>query len=794
MTDRNALLESALAYARRGWPVFPCIPRDKNPMTEHGFKDATTDARVIRGWWHDWPDANVAIVTGDVSGLLAVDVDIDRGGVETLRELEAQYAPLPETVQSLTGSGGWHNLYHCPPGLPCGRLGVGIDIKANGGYIVAPPSIHPSGRAYAWEAAHHPDDIPIAEPPGWLLYLLTQRKQTTSTQPAEARIPEGERNSRLTSLAGAMRRQGADETAIFAAIWQHNISYCDPPLDEREVRRIAHSVARYQPSPDHESLQRDYGHAAVLAELFKDRYRWGVERGRWFAWTGQVWRFVPEEAVAKQAAEELRQHYAAQLAVATEKAAIQELAKKTAETCTYARITGALSFLKGWPGILTMQAEWDSDPWLLNVCNGALDLKTAQLRPHNPADLCTKLAPVDYDPTADDTLWRRHIERFLPNENVRRQVQRDMGASLPGAVLQEVLPIWYGGGANGKTTTSRVFLEVLGDYADRAAPNLLVLSKYERHPTELAELCGLRLVVSVEVDRGKHLAEALVKELTGGDRKKARFMRQDFFSFSQTFSILLIVNHKPIVSGTDDGIWRRIRLVPWEYRIPESEKRPQDEVISELVSHGSAVLNWLLAGLQDWQADPRWVADEVRAASDAYRAEMDILGEFIADRCVLGPRLLVSKSELYDSYVTWCTGTAERPVSKREFTRLLESRGIGEGRTGHDRTRCYVGIGLKVTETWLRTNADSVSVSAYSETKIGGYTENVSASVRNMSPLGVGTYAWLLDACGAAQNAEPWRIVDVVDGPDGAAYAMFAERPTGWPLERCIVACPDFSW
>lgn len=121
-------------------------------------------------------------------------------------------------------------------------------------------------------------------------------------------------------------------------------------------------------------------------------------------------------------------------------------------------------------------------------------------------------------------------------------------------------------------------------------------------------------------------------------------------------------------------------------------------------------------------------------------------------------------------------------------------RGIGEGRTGHDRTRCYVGIGLKVTETWLRTNADSVSVSAYSETKIGGYTEKVSANVRNMSALGVGDLVWLLDACGAAQNPEPWRIVAVVNGPAGAAYAMFDERPDGWPLERCIVACPDFSW
>ncbi|HOC32170.1 MAG TPA: hypothetical protein PKK84_08015, partial [Armatimonadota bacterium] len=129
----------------------------------------------------------------------------------------------------------------------------------------------------------------------------------------------------------------------------------------------------------------------MLAELFKDRFRWSPERGRWLAWTGQVWRVVPEEAVAKQAAETLRQHYAAQLAATSDKAAIQDLSKKVAETCIYARICGALNFLKGWDDILTTQEEWDADPWLLNVRNGTLNLRTFELQPHKPTDLCTKL-------------------------------------------------------------------------------------------------------------------------------------------------------------------------------------------------------------------------------------------------------------------------------------------------------------------------------------------------------------------------------------------------------------------
>lgn len=827
----NSLLEAALRYAQRGWPVFPCAPRAKAPLTQHGLKDGTTDPDIIRAWWARWPDANIGVVTGDQSGFFVLDVDPRSGGDDTLSDLEQRYGPLPETVEALTGGGGRHILFRCPPGLRCTKLGEGLDLKANGGYIVAAPSVHPSGRCYEWEAAHHPDDMPIADPPAWLLSLLKPPKAATTAHPTGESIPEGQRNGTLTRLAGAMRRHGADAEAIFAALWQHNLAHCDPPLAEAEVRRIAGSVARYEPAKDGE-LQRDYGHAAVLAELFKDRFRWSPERGRWLAWTGQVWRVVPEEAVAKQAAETLRQHYAAQLAATSDKAAIQDLSKKVAETCIYARICGALNFLKGWDDILTTQEEWDADPWLLNVRNGTLNLRTFELQPHKPTDLCTKLAAVDYDPRADDTLWRRHIERFLPDPNVRRQVQRDLGAALPGVVLQEVLPIWYGMGANGKTTTTRGLLSVLGDYADRAAPNLLVQSKYERHPTELAELCGLRLAVSAEVDQGKHLAEALVKELTGGDRKRARFMRQDFFSFEQTFSLVLIVNHKPVITGTDDGIWRRVRLIPWEYRIPDAERRPQEVVVNELVSAGSAVLNWLLDGLRDWQADPHWVAPEVRAASDAYRAEMDVLGEFLTDHCVLGPRFTVRKGELYQSYSQWCEAAGEQPLSKKEFGRRLTGRGI-VGRRGAHNVHFYVGIGLKekpeapnevtygdqfpispLRETnfggytenrsplvtcpaeeilsvpevgiGLRTNADGVSVSPLRQENPGDYTEKVSAHWRVPE---IGDLVYLLSSDGSIQNKEPWAICGIADAPDGQSYAMFSQTTTGWPLRQCALAC-----
>ncbi len=726
------VLKFALWYARRGWSVLPCRPGRKEPLSPHGCRDATTDTDTIRGWWRCWPTANVGIATGRASGLLVLDVD-GTEGEDSLAALVADHGAMPHTVEALTPGGGRHIYFRYPSGRPvrCAtRLGgwPGLDVRADGGYVIAPPSGHPSGRCYVWEVSSEPDTTTLAEPPAWLLALAAGKADLFPhnghrTGPIPGAITEGLRNNTLTSLAGSLRRRGLSEGVIERALLAVNASQCAPPLPAAEVKRISRSVGRYPaPAPGEGELSRDYAHAAELARLFMDRYRWSVHRGSWMAYDGGVWRPVPEEAVAKQASDALRREYAALLAAATDKAAVLDLTKKVAEACTYARVTGGLAFLKGWGGVLTLAEEWDRDTWLLNVRNGTIDLRTCTLRPHDPRDLLTKQAPVEFDPRAEVAggKWEAHITKFLPDANVRRQVQRDLGGALPGAVLDEALPIWWGTGGNGKTTTVRTILRLLGDYACRAAPELLVQSKYDRHPTEIADLCGKRLVFSVEMDKAKHLAEALVKDLTGGDRKKARYMRQDFFEFDQTFSIILVCNQKPIVTGTDQGLWRRLRLIPWTYQVKPGERKEQDEVIAELLTEGSAILNWLLDGLRDRQQETFWVADEVKAVTEAYRAEMDLLADFLRERCVLGPRYYVAKGELYEAYTAWCERNHERPLPKRDFTSRLADRGVGE--TRDKRTRYYVGIGVV-------TDGDRLSVSPLAKTNFGDYMETVSSSV-----------------------------------------------------------------
>lgn len=438
--------------------------------------------------------------------------------------------------------------------------------------------------------------------------------------------------------------------------------------------------------------KKDYGHALELQRAFDGQFRWIPERNAWTRWNGHQWKLIPDERMFVLASKRLQRVYEGRMAAAVDLEMRKLFDKKRREACTASHISGTLKFLAGRRDVLTRMDRFDRDPWLFNVNNGSFDLRSLTLQSPDPAHLMTKRAHTPFKTTAQSEAWDRFIERILPNLNVRRYVQRQLGKAMVGAVLEERLDIWWGTGANGKTTLARVMLNIFGDYAQRAAPNLLIASRYERHPTEVADLMGSRLVFSVEADQGKRLAEALVKDLTGGDRKKARFMHQDFFQFEQTFDIVLIVNHKPVVIGTDPGIWRRIRLIPFEVQIPPGEQRPQDELVATLLRDSAAILNWLIEGLQDYRRNRDWIAEEVRAATDTYRDEMDHVGKFVKETCEVKPRANIEVSTLYMIYQAWCTKQGEDPLRKNVFGTTMRERGFVQTQVGQNRTRSWVGL------------------------------------------------------------------------------------------------------
>jgi hypothetical protein len=251
-----------LRYAAAGLAVFPCRPATKKPATAHGLLDATTDADTIRAWWRAEPRANVAIATGRVSGLIAVDVDPRNTGDESLAALVAQHGPLPETPESRTGDSGRHVFLAHPGGhVPCsqGKVAPGIDVKGDGGYVVLPPSIHPNGEEYAWGDSAPLGELPLAPCPEWLTTLIQTAAAETPVPAADGQaIPEGQRNATLARLGGVMRRVGMSQTEILAALLRVNIDRCHPPLEQREVEQIAASIARYAPDTVSVALVEDH--------------------------------------------------------------------------------------------------------------------------------------------------------------------------------------------------------------------------------------------------------------------------------------------------------------------------------------------------------------------------------------------------------------------------------------------------------------------------------------------------------------------------------------------------------
>jgi hypothetical protein len=269
----TSAVSHALAFAARGLRILPlhaprigsgpvrcscgdalCESVGKHPRIARGCHGASADPERIRVWWRRWPHANVGMTTGSVSGILVLDVDPRHGGDETLHRLEAAHAALPETWRFLTGGGGEHILFRYPAGErlgnSAGRLGAGLDTRGEGGFIVAPPSLHASGRRYAISVDHHPDDLPLAEAPGWLLRHLWQPTARPVDVPGELRTvvasdaPEGRRNQTLASLCGHLLRHYVHPYAVVEIARCWNAARCRPPLADEEVVRVVNSICR----------------------------------------------------------------------------------------------------------------------------------------------------------------------------------------------------------------------------------------------------------------------------------------------------------------------------------------------------------------------------------------------------------------------------------------------------------------------------------------------------------------------------------------------------------------------
>jgi len=763
-------LRAALALARSGKRVFPVwepcagactCPKGRNcdspgkhplgPLVPNGHLDATTDEPTIMAWYTRRPTAGLAMATGPESDVFVVDRDDRNGGHITLELLEAKYGPLPVSLRARSGShAGEHIAFLYPNHGRCvvsrkDALGPGLDVKGAGGYVVVAPSVHVSGNRYEWLDE---DESTLEEAPEWLLDLVCEKAAESVSPAPEDDVDAPEANvlragAYVAKIPGAVSGEGGhDQTwrAALAAVRGFDLSErqglevlrryngrCSPPWSEKE---LAHKVAQAKRNARVpagyllvEKLERpdqsdqavaargprpltETGNAERLVDIFGGDLRWSASLG-WLAWDGRRWARDDRRRAYAMAKETVRRIYR-EAAEATDDEVRKDLSKWATRSESRAAREAMVALAASEPGIAIGVNELDADPWLLNVVNGVVDLRTGNLLPHDRKALMSKIAAVPYLAGAVAPTWLKVLERALPDPDVRAFVQRFFGYAATGAIREHVIVIFWGTGANSKTTVVETVKFALGDYAIQTNPALLMAKSSDTHPTERATLHGRRLAVTSETEEGRALAEVQVKQLTGGDSINARLMRCDEFTFQPTHKLIMSTNHRPRVRGTDLGIWRRLQLVPFTVTIPEDERDP--ELLDKLKAEGPGILRWIVDGCLAWQRGGLQAPEAVRAATDDYRRDEDVLAQFLADRCYVSPAksetVRVRAGDLYKAYRGWCEATGTREVSQRSFGTAMSERGFQ--RTTRGSPTFYLGVRL-LHDSTEQQNEEAIS-------------------------------------------------------------------------------------
>jgi P4 family phage/plasmid primase-like protien len=730
---------AALRYAARGWHVLPCDPQTKHPLIERGLYAATTDPAQIEAWWRQWPFAMIGIRTGPESGIIVLDVDVDPDehidGFISIAELEKTHGTLPDTLRATTPRGGEHLYFKWHDGIRnnnSGKLGDHIDVRGRNGFVIAPPSMRGDRKSYSWreDCAAEP-----AEAPAWLIELLTTPEAPTSTsngRPASringdgdayasaaldaectavASAAPGGRNTQLNKSAfnlgqlvgSGVLTEGEVKSRLFNAASACGLVKDDGTLAVNNTIASGLNAGIKQPRQIPERKQEtpraknkdeappfsDDALALRFAENHAAELRHVAKWSRWFKWDTARWQsddtlnaFDRARVICRAAALSCNKpKQRKELASARTVAAVERLARADQRMAA----TGE---------------QWDADAWTFNtgeraLTNATYDLKTGIGHPPDPQDYITKITACSAAPPGTPhPLWSAFLDKVTAgNVELQKFLQRYIGYCCTGVTTEHVFVFAYGTGANGKGTFINTIKRIFGDYATVADMDTFLVTKNDRHPTDLAKLRGARLVVAQETQKGRRWDETKIKALTGGDPITARFMRQDFFDFNPTFKLFIVGNHKPRLSSVDEAMRRRMLIVPFTVQIPKPER--DLELKEKLWGERHAILRWCIDGCLEWQRIGLAPPNIVRATTEEYFADEDTVGQWIEDRTdpEAGPFAFTLSSVLFVSWKTWCEAQNLRPGTEKAFVDALKDKGFVKLRK--DYGRGFVGIALK---------------------------------------------------------------------------------------------------
>jgi putative DNA primase/helicase len=440
-------------------------------------------------------------------------------------------------------------------------------------------------------------------------------------------------------------------------------------------------------------LRTDVGNARRLVARHGHNIRYVAEWDHWLTWDAIKERWEPDrDGAVVRLAEETTFDMLSQALGLNSQTDRDQLLKHAMRSQAEPRLKAMINLAKAEDGITISAERLDANPWLLGVQNGVIELDTGLFRPARRADLITKCAGVSYDPNADCPSWKQFLGTVTANDSdLQAYLQRVVGYVLTGSVRDEVMFVLHGLGRNGKSTFRETIHDLAGTYALAADAMLMVERKTPGSATEeIARLKGERFVAVNETAENDQLNESRVKFITSQDMITARNLYGHFFDFFPTHKLFLATNHKPIVRGTDEGIWRRLHLVPFAVSIDPSAVETnfrEKRLLPEL----PGILNWALLGLADYLKDGLRPPGAVVASTDEYLSDMDVVGQWLKERCITDASASISVAEAYGDYTSWAHEELGWALSKIKFRRHLADRGFA-GAKGTGGTRMIKGL------------------------------------------------------------------------------------------------------
>lgn len=667
-----------------------CESEGKHPRIYNWPEQASCDSAQVKEWWKRWPDANIGIVCGKISDLVVLDVDPRNGGEDSLDELEDRIGGFAHTACVRTGGDGMHYYYRYPGEdlikNSSGALGNGLDIKTDGGFIVAPGSLHKTGKTYNW--LFDLDNIVLF--PDKIIKELSSPHKNTSQKSLDYSlhsvdpIPEGKRNDTLFRMGAYMRKKGSTHPQILDELIDINLKRCSPNLDRAEIQQIALNASKPQ-HPAEQCQDNDYGlwdtefgNAKEFIERYSDNIRYDIDEKRWLYWDGTRWKSDSEELRVISLAKKLIENLFDEALEIEDDEASKEKRKHAKRSANGTSLNAILNLARTFHSVKTSKSELDQHPLKVTLDNLTYDFEADSKIKPNPNHLITKQLPFLFNSEAKAPLWENFITQIMDgNSDMIEFLQQAVGYTLTGLTTGQCLFFLYGSGRNGKSTFIEILLKLFGEYSVKADSEMIMDRKNGSGiPNDIARLCGHRLVVLSEIQEGRKLDEAKVKNLTGGDTISARFLRKEYFDFTPTHKLWVFGNHKPLINGTDEGIWRRLYLIKFGVTISKEDVDPnlKDKLLNEL----PGIFNWALEGCRKWIANGQklQIPEDVKQDTLAYRGEMDIISAFLDECCEQDPTFACSNKDLRNAYENWCSNHGMYPLSPQKLNPKLEQRGF----------------------------------------------------------------------------------------------------------------------